>query len=101
MVILRLLFLPLACFAHTGPSRLQSMPQCPSQTTLPSLLFYRCLPINKRKGDLPLEEDLDMGRVDLDGLCVKVDSLLVVFVGEGMAALGEQVLNGSHCCVRC
>lgn len=57
--------------------------------------------MNKRKEDLPFEEDLDMGRVDLDGLGVKVDGLLVVFVGEGMAALSEQVLNGSHCCVCC
>ena len=45
---------------------------------------------------LPFQKDLDVGRVNLDGLCVKVDGLLIVLVSKGMAALGEQILDGCH-----
>ena len=37
-----------------------------------------------------------MSRVDLDGLGVKVEGFLVIFVSKGMAALRKQFLNGRH-----
>jgi hypothetical protein len=53
---------------------------------------------------LPLQKDLHMGRVNLDGLGVQAEGLFIVLVGECVAALGKEVLDGRHlegCGVQC
>lgn len=70
-----------------------------ARTTLSESLYVgsaKKVRVCVRNSALPLQKDFNVGRVDLDGLAVKVEGLLVIFIRKGMAALGKQFLNSRH-----